>query len=86
VTVTFSVATVSADVRSSVEVSVSAASGHSAPSGLLAVFLLAGVAMGLTACNTVHGAGEDLSIAGKATGTAVANAGHAISNTAQNIQ
>ncbi len=42
--------------------------------------------MGLTACNTVHGAGEDLSIAGKATGTAVANAGHAISNTAQNIQ
>jgi predicted small secreted protein len=54
--------------------------------GLLAVFLLAGVAMGLTACNTVHGAGEDLSIAGKATGTAVANAGHAISNTAQNIQ
>jgi predicted small secreted protein len=48
--------------------------------------LLAGVATGLTACNTVHGAGEDLSIAGKATGTAVDNAGHAISNTAQNVQ
>jgi predicted small secreted protein len=68
------------------EVFVRVASGHSVPRGVLVVILLAGVATGLTACNTVHGAGEDLSIAGKATGTAVDNAGHAISNTAQNVQ
>jgi predicted small secreted protein len=72
--------------RSRVEVVVRVATDHSAPLRVLAAFLLAGVGMGLSACNTVHGAGEDLSIAGKATGTAVDNAGHAISNTAQNVQ
>jgi predicted small secreted protein len=69
-----------------VEVFVRVASGHSASRGTLATILLAGVALSLAACNTVNGAGEDLSIAGKATGTAVDNAGHAISNTAQNVQ
>ncbi len=62
------------------------ASGQSATRGVLAAILLAGIAICLAACNTVHGAGEDLSIAGKATGTAVDSAGHAISNTAQNVQ
>jgi predicted small secreted protein len=50
------------------------------------LLIAASLAGGLAGCNTVHGAGQDLSIAGKATGQAVDNAGHAISNTANNVQ
>ncbi len=37
-------------------------------SGLLAIFVLAGAAMLLSACNTVAGFGEDMSAAGQAVG------------------
>jgi predicted small secreted protein len=56
------------------------------PSFVSRLLVVASLAGGLVGCNTVHGAGEDLSIAGKATGQAVDNAGHAISNTASNVQ
>jgi predicted small secreted protein len=42
---------------------------------LIALALLSTAAVGLAACNTVAGAGKDVS-----------NAGSAISNTAQNVQ
>jgi entericidin B len=44
-------------------------------SGLLALFILAGAAMMLSACNTVAGAGQDLR-----------DAGQAITNSAQKTQ
>jgi predicted small secreted protein len=51
---------------------------HSAQSSvrlLIALALVATLALGLSACNTVAGAGKDVS-----------NAGSTISNTAQNVQ
>jgi entericidin A len=64
---------------------------------LAAVILLGGAAFGLSACNTVHGAGQDLSNAGTATGSAVStagtatgnavdSAGNAVSNTATSVK
>ena len=38
-----------------------------------AALLLVGAVISLSACNTVNGAGKDLSNAGNATGTAVSN-------------
>jgi predicted small secreted protein len=62
-----------------------------------AVAFLGGAGFALSACNTVHGAGKDLSnagtatgnavnTAGTATGNAVDSAGNAVSNTANNVQ
>jgi len=48
--------------------------------------LLAGAVLSLSACNTVNGAGKDLSNAGTATGSAVNTAGTAVSNTAASTQ
>jgi predicted small secreted protein len=48
--------------------------------------MLAAAVLSLSACNTVHGAGKDLSNAGTATGSAVDTAGTAVSNTATNVQ
>jgi predicted small secreted protein len=39
--------------------------------GAFAALLLAGAVLSLSACNTVNGAGKDLSNAGTATGSAV---------------
>jgi entericidin A len=64
---------------------------------LTAIILLGGATVGLSACNTVHGAGQDLSNAGTATGSAVStagtatgnavdSAGNAVSNTATSVK
>jgi predicted small secreted protein len=39
---------------------------HGAASAVLALFVLAGAAMGLNACNTTAGLGQDVSATGKA--------------------
>jgi predicted small secreted protein len=62
-----------------------------------AVAFLGGAGFALAGCNTVHGAGKDLSNAGTATGNAVStagtvtgnavdSAGNAVSNTANTVQ
>jgi predicted small secreted protein len=48
----------------------------------VAVALLGGAGLGLSACNTYHGAKEDLSNAGTATGNAADTAGTAVGGAA----